>query len=90
MPRISPSAFGRVTIGFPSVFSNAILTELHARLLLFSRRSIQSSFVSSPFRPVFQLIGKRQSGNRLKRISLKCNNAVPEMLLVVVFVEDSQ
>ena len=37
-----------------------------------------------------QLIGKRQSGNRLKRISLKCNNAVPEMLLVVVFVEDSQ
>ena len=38
----------------------------------------------------FQLIGKRQSGNRLKRISLKCNNAVPEMLLVVVFVEDSQ
>ena len=38
----------------------------------------------------FQLIGKRQSGNCLKRISLICNNAVPEMLLVVVFVEGSQ
>ena len=90
MPRISPSAFGRATTGLPSVFSNASRTELHARALAVfppvNPELLRQLAVSSGF----QLIGKRQSGNRLKRISLKCNNAVPEMLLVVVFVEDSQ
>ena len=35
----------------PLIFFNASNTELHARLLLFSRRSIHSSFVYSPFLP---------------------------------------
>ena len=45
-PRISPNAFGRSTTA-PTSFTlpSASSTELHARLLLFSRRSIQSSFV---------------------------------------------
>ena len=46
---ISPRAFGRSTTS-PTffIFRSANSTELHAKLLLFSRRSIHSSFVYSP------------------------------------------
>ena len=52
MRAMSPRAFGLSTTAPTSfILFSASNTELHARLLLFSRRSIQSSFVYCPFRP---------------------------------------
>lgn len=51
-PRMSPRAFGRSTTSFTFlIFLSASSIELHAKLLLFPRLSIHSSFVYCPFRP---------------------------------------
>lgn len=50
--RMSPRALGRSTTSpIFLIFPSASSTELHAKLLLFPRLSIQSSFVYCPFRP---------------------------------------